>query len=359
MVWIPLAILGVVPLVLAYFIVIRSVDRYAPEPWWVLFVCFAWGAVGAVILSILVSVVGEGALVAALNPEDTSAGQKLVNNTAATFMAPLVEEPAKALGLLAIYLFASRRVDETHGPLAGMVYGGIIGLGFTLTEDILYIVEAGKELGGTGFFGVFFVRTVLLGFGHATFTALTGLGLGLWVTMSDPWRWAMPVLGLAGGMLIHAGRNLFGSFLEMEGAGVILILLLHGLVMALFFGLLVWLALRDRRRVMTGLQGVVGDLISREEYDRIINPWMLVPGWNVFNLWGLPGGYSAIREKQLSCFRLAFIRHRALNEPPSRTDPPVLDPVELEAITAIREANARGVYLAAGPTPPTGPPIIH
>ncbi len=44
-----LAILFVVPLVALYFVVIRSVDRYMPEPWWLLFLCLVWGAVGAVI----------------------------------------------------------------------------------------------------------------------------------------------------------------------------------------------------------------------------------------------------------------------------------------------------------------------
>ena len=133
----------------------------------------------------------------------------------------------------------------------------------------------------------------------------------------------MPLLGLAGGMIIHAGRNLFGSFLDMEGAGVLLILLLHALVMAVFFGLLLWLGFRDRRRVIQGLEGVVGVLITREEFDLITNPWMLLPGWNLMNLMGLPGGYRAVREKQLHCFRLAFIRNRARHEQIEADAPPV------------------------------------
>ena len=65
----------------------------------------------------------------------------------------------------------------------------------------MYIIGAANEAGGAGFIGVFFVRTILLGFGHATFTALTGLGFGLFVTMQSDWRWLMPLLGLVGGML--------------------------------------------------------------------------------------------------------------------------------------------------------------
>ena len=357
MIWILLAVLFVVPLVVVYFIIIRSVDRYAPEPWWLLFLCLVWGAVGAAVPSVVGGLIGQEVLNVALNEDDTKRGAEIVENASATFVAPLVEEPAKALGLLAVYLFLRRRVHETHGPLSGMVYGGIIGLGFTLTEDIMYIIDAATEAGGAGFIGVFFVRTILLGFGHATFTALTGLGFGLFVTMQSGWRWLMPPLGLAGGMLIHAGRNFFGSYLIMEGIGVLLILLLHALVMAIFFGLLIWLGFRDRRRVMGGLREMVGVLITREEYDRIINPWMLLPGWNIFSLTGLPGGYFAVRAKQLNLFKLAFIRNRFRHERTGSHKPPRIDPVEAEAIAAIQLANQQGIYLAPYPTP-TAPPVL-
>ncbi len=357
MIWIPLAILFVVPLIVVYFIIVRSVDRYAPEPWWLLFLCLVWGAVGAVVPSVVGGLLGQEALSVALNENDTERGAKIVENASATIVAPLVEEPAKALGLLAIYFFSRRRVHETHGPLSGMVYGGIIGLGFTLTEDIMYIIGAASEAGGAGFIGVFFVRTFLLGFGHATFTALTGLGFGMFVIMRSGWRWLMPPLGMVGGMLIHAGRNLFGSYLTMEGIGVLLILLLHALVMAVFFGLLIWLGFRDRKRVIDGLQGVVGMLIRREEYDRIINAWMLLPGWNVFSLTGLPGGYWAVREKQLNLFKLAFIRNRVRYERDEADSPPCIDPVEAEAMAAIQLANQQGVCLAPNPIAKQ-PPVL-
>ena len=87
----------------------------------------------------------------------------------------------------------------------------------------------------------------------------------------------------------------------------------------------------------------------------IIRMLSLFWGWNFIQLMGLPGGYREAREKQLNCFRLAFIRNRARNEHTEGHAPPVLDSVENEAITAIQLANARGVMLArpditAGPT---------
>ena len=97
MFWPILAILFVVPLVALYFVVIRSVDRYAPEPWWLLYLCLVWGAVGAVIPSIAGGLLGQEALATTFNALDTQKTAELVENTTATFIAPLIEEPFKEL----------------------------------------------------------------------------------------------------------------------------------------------------------------------------------------------------------------------------------------------------------------------
>jgi hypothetical protein len=76
---------------------------------------------------------------------------------------------------------------------------------------------------------------------------------------------------------------------------------------------------------------------------------MLLPGWNVFNLTGLPGGYFAVRKKQLNLFSLAFIRNRVRYERDRTDKPPRIDPVESEAIGAIQLANQQGVCLAPYP----------
>ena len=62
MFWSIMAVLFVVPLVALYFVVIRSVDRYMPEPWWLLFLCLAWGAVGAVVPSVVGGLLGRSSV---------------------------------------------------------------------------------------------------------------------------------------------------------------------------------------------------------------------------------------------------------------------------------------------------------
>ena len=328
--------------------------------------CLAWGAVGAVGLSVVGDLLGQGAVSFAMGLDFDD---EQVSNASATFVAPLVEEPAKALGLLFIYLFfnsalwqvpppAVRHGHESLGPLRGAVLGGIIGLGFTLSEDIAYIVQGGNAAGGAGFVGMFFLRTVMLGLGHATYTAMTGLGFGLFATMRSGWRWAMPLAGLAMGMLLHFGRNLFGSYLVMEGLGVLLIVLLNGVVVLALFGLLLWLGWRDRQRIIEGLQGVTGVLITSSEYAAATSRWMLLPGWNLFNLIGLPGGFRAARRKQAHLFQLAFLRQRARHEPVENTGlPPRLDSEEDRLIAEIHTANQQGTRLALEAI--TSPPVLR
>ena len=53
----------------------------------------------------------------------------------AVVQAPIVEEVAKGLGLLLIFVTARRAFD---GPVDGVVYGALIGAGFAFTENIQY-----------------------------------------------------------------------------------------------------------------------------------------------------------------------------------------------------------------------------
>ena len=187
---------------------------------------------------------------------------------------------------------------------------------------------------------------------------MTGLGFGLFATMKNRWRWAMPLLGLGLGMLLHFGRNLFGSYLLMEGLGVFLIVLLNAAVVLALFGLLLWLGWRDRQRIIEGLKGVTGVLITPAEYAAATNGWMLLPGWNLFNLIGLPGGFRAARRKQTHIFQLAFHRQRARHAPPTDPNlPPTLDSEEDRLIAEIHTANQQGIRLALESI--TLPPVLR
>src|ERR1700712_3921800 len=122
-----LGLLFVTPLVIAYALFIRWCDRFEPEPWWLLICAFVWGAIFATLGGGISSSIGE-AIAAAV--------------TGAPVLAPIYEEGFKGLGVLIIASISVMGLKELDGPLDGAIYGGIVGLGFTLTEDILYVGSA-------------------------------------------------------------------------------------------------------------------------------------------------------------------------------------------------------------------------
>jgi RsiW-degrading membrane proteinase PrsW (M82 family) len=306
-VWVlALAVIG--PTVFFYFLMIKAMDRYEPEPIWLLSLCFMWGAVVATLLAMLGNALGEGVLSAALG---VNANNDLIQASTASFVAPLVEETSKGLGLIALWTLSSLVLRELDGALDGAIYGGVIGLGFTLTEDVLYVGRAAEQGGAGAFFGVFVLRTVLAGLGHASFTAMTGLGIG--IATESP-RGILKVVAPIGGWLaavgLHSLHNVLVTFLYQDGTGLGLKLLAFWTFDALFFLLLFALALRDRAIVLRGLVDEAGRMLHPKELGRITSYWMLVPLWNFFALFGGSSGYAKSRKKQLDLIELAFLKHR-------------------------------------------------
>lgn len=236
-----------VPLLVAAF---RWLGRAAPAPWPQLLFCFGWGACTAALIAILAnSFATQWIAAATADPSDA-------DQLGSVAIAPVVEESAKAAALLLVFVFRRRHFT---GPADGFVAAGFTATGFAFTENILYLGNAFDEdlAHGTPVLdsvtaATFFVRMVLSPFAHPLFTVLTGLGFGAAALASRrATRVGLPLLGLAAAMGLHAlwnGSSQFGEY----GFYVV-----YGSVMAPSFGLLVWLAVRIRRR---RLRAVAGEL---------------------------------------------------------------------------------------------------
>ncbi|MET0714646.1 MAG: PrsW family intramembrane metalloprotease [Mycetocola sp.] len=174
------------------------IDRWEPEPRLALVFAFLWGAAASVAIALLVDL---GVQLAAF----LTTGQNADAVFGATVQAPIVEELAKGLGLLVLFFAASKHFS---GPVDGLVYAIVIAAGFAFTENIQYfglaLVQGGlDELGLT-----FFMRAIMAPFAHATFTALTGLALGL-AARRHAGLGAIGyfLVGLVGATLLHALWN--------------------------------------------------------------------------------------------------------------------------------------------------------
>ncbi len=165
------AILALIPLTFV-LLGVRWIDRWEPEPRLLLLIAFLWGATASIAIALIVDV-GASMLYAA--------GGADVNTTQywqIGFQAPIVEEIAKGLGVLLIYLLARRYFD---GPVDGLVFAALVAGGFAFTENIQYfaiqIAESGTLDVQVG--QIFFIRGILSPFAHVMFTAFTGFFIGL------------------------------------------------------------------------------------------------------------------------------------------------------------------------------------
>src|SRR5437588_12761437 len=191
-----------------YVMLLLWIDRYESEPLWMLATAFFWGALVAVFIAMIFNT--GIALVAAVATHSQDIGESV----GAVISAPIVEESAK--GLILVILFFWKK-DEFDGIVDGIVYAGMVGLGFAMTENILYYGRAVQ--GGLGSLTLIFIlRGMAAPFSHPLFTSMTGIGLG-WSRQSDNGfvKVTMPVLGFMLSILMHATWN--GSATYGRGVG--------------------------------------------------------------------------------------------------------------------------------------------
>lgn len=208
---------GIVPAIIAavvaflpafiYLLPLIWLDRYDPEPLWLLALAFAWGALVAVVVSFVVNTaVGEATLRIALDlgysPRDALG---IADAVGAIGSAPIFEEGSKGLGLLILLVWFRRYFDDI---LDGIVFAGVIALGFATVENVLYYGRAVGRGGVEGLAVLFVLRGVFSPFAHVTFTALTGIGCGIArESHNKAVRIILPMLGYFGAVLMHAIWN--------------------------------------------------------------------------------------------------------------------------------------------------------
>jgi RsiW-degrading membrane proteinase PrsW (M82 family) len=301
-----LGILVVSPIVLVYVLFIRWCDRFEPEPWYLVGAAFVWGALFATFGGGMGSGYTQSFIAGLLRVSESSQGMDVFG---AVVLAPIFEEGCKGIGVAMLAVLSAMRLKEMDGALDGAIYGGIVGLGFTLTEDILYVSEAYAKHGAGDFLNLVLMRTVFLGLSHCTFTACTGLGFGLAVEAKGLKKKLLyPCVGFAAAMCMHAIHN--GLPARFGDAGLVLMIVFSWTVDVLFFVLLWMLVARDRRIVIRELLSEVGKTIHPDEL-RLVSSYFALSrkNWSVLR----SRGWKAFRErrgKQLAFVELAFVKHR-------------------------------------------------
>lgn len=291
-----LAFLPVGPVVACFL----WLDRYEPEPRALLAAGLVWGGCVATFGALVLQ--GVGGLFGGFDDRQMLA-----------LVAPVTEEATKGLFLLLLLWW---RRGELDGVLDGLVYAGMVGVGFAFVENILYLAAAYDGTDGLGPGGTaaltttFVVRCLVSPFAHPFFTAFLGIGIGLAVsTRSGPLRVAAPFAGYVMAVTAHALWN----SAAFDGSFIVVYLTLMAPAFAALIVLAGWLRSMERKMLARALQ----DAAARG----------LLPATDIRWLVDLPArrmsrsharqvagdeGERAMREYQQAAVELGFLHHRYL-----------------------------------------------
>ncbi|MEO5853868.1 MAG: PrsW family intramembrane metalloprotease [Nocardioides sp.] len=297
-----LAALPVGPLVACYL----WLDRYEPEPRTLLATGLAWGGFVATAGTLVIQ--GVGGLFVPLSETASIA-----------VAAPVIEEAAK--GAFLILLLWWRR-HELDGILDGLVYAGMVGIGFAFVENILYLAAAynGTDATGPGgttaLTGVFVMRCLVSPFAHPLFTAFTGIGVGIAVSSrSRAVRVIAPLIGYALAVLAHGLWNA-STLGGLDGFVGIYVLL-----MAPAFVGIAMLAVFARRSERRMLIKALDDAARRGLLPASDIPWLVDLGARrqartFAKEQGGDVALKAMRDYQSAAVELGFLHHRFLRGTP-------------------------------------------
>ena len=273
------AILGALVPTTFYVLFLWWLDRYEKEPLWLLALAFLWGAIPAAITSVFLELV-LGVPIAALG------GESLMADLASVSVgAPLIEESAKGIALIALVLIFQREFDDV---LDGIVYGAMIGFGFAFSENLFgYFLPILRQEGLVQGLTNIWMRTLVFGFNHAFWTGITGAAVG-YARLSRGWaqRLLVPVAGWMTAVLLHAIHNAGATLVAQTAClslGVSLAVDWGGLLLLL--GIAFMVLRKERMWIERGLvEEVRRGALSPQEFDLLRSAgqrmWVRWHAWN-------------------------------------------------------------------------------
>ena len=320
-----------------YMSIVLLIDRFDPEPPWLLALAFLWGAVISIFGALIIN--DTAALVAA-----SAGGPAAAEFVGAVIAAPISEEAMKGIGLL-IVLIALRK--EFDGVVDGIVYACVIALGFATVENVLYYGRSLGEAGAAGGAVTLVLRGLMSPFAHPLFTAMTGIGVGIAREQRRGFVARIaPVLGYAAAVLLHATWN-FVATVSSAGGGAELFfgVYLVGWIPAFlcFMAAIGYCLYRERKIIRQYLyEEVALGVISPQEYlwvTSLRKRWGF--HWRAFSAGGLHG-YNCARAFSRAATKLALSKWHTLKAAEKNTQTRSLGQIPLlrQELTAKRAAFA-------------------
>jgi RsiW-degrading membrane proteinase PrsW (M82 family) len=283
-------LLSAIPVTLLWFL-----DRREREKRFLLVAAFLWGGLIATAISLPFNTAFfrfADAWVMDNPVVSETLGPDAASMLAAPVSAPIVEEIAKALGVLVIFWLLRAEFDNMRD---GIVYGALVGIGFNWYEAALYVVQSYDEHGFASYGWQLGARYALFGLGgHALFTGVFGAFLGFAIqTRYMLLRVAAPAVGLLLAITAHMLNNVLPLLAtlahlasgeppgELENQAPVGFLAVFAeatwLQLAIYWPLILLMALAvwrsgiwERRVIREELADEVGRAITADEYQDVL-----------------------------------------------------------------------------------------
>ncbi|MEA1925317.1 MAG: PrsW family intramembrane metalloprotease, partial [Candidatus Altiarchaeota archaeon] len=154
--------------VILYAAFVWWLDRYEREPISLILLAFLWGALGSFVISLVLELLIHQPLNILMHSDE-----KTLSILSFT-LAPAIEEVSKALLLFLLFFYYN--FDNVTD---GIVYGAIVGFGFSASENMLSFFAIYFSTGTAAWLSTILFRVMLTSLAHGVFTAMVGAGLGL------------------------------------------------------------------------------------------------------------------------------------------------------------------------------------
>ena len=177
-----------------FVIWIRNTEKYGREPWGMIVGMFMWGAIFAVIIGAILSLIVL-VLFEVATPVEQVLAQRFTDPATillALVIAPFTEEFAKAFGVL-------RRSFVIREPEDGFVYGATSGFGFSATENLMYGLLTFFTVGFGASIALIALRSISSSLLHASATSVTGYGIArhrLWGPRFNAIPWYLAAVAM-------------------------------------------------------------------------------------------------------------------------------------------------------------------
>ncbi|POM22318.1 hypothetical protein BTM25_57300 [Actinomadura rubteroloni] len=331
-------VLAMLPIPLLVALVL-TLDRMEPEPPRALAFSFMWGAGVAVFGALVLNTLGL------LYVTVPIFGETRGHFVSATFGAPVIEETLKGAVLFGLLWL---RRNEIDGFADGVIYAGMVGLGFAMMENVTYYMRAYEDGGAQALQAVFVLRGLVVPFSHPLFTSMTGLGVAYAATHRRG-QLAAPLLGLLGAMLLH---GLWNGSTAFGGTGLAIVYVLDLFVLLVIIGIVSVERRATVRRIETYLPAYAATgLVTPQDVRMLRSLRSRRHARRWAKMVGGPFAARAMSDYQLAATELSLLHKRAergVAEPAwfsARRDA-LLDLMDL----------ARQAFLRTPPRRPAAPP---